>query len=75
MDAGDEIVEGYMDGFADDRPGVPSSFANRSDAYVFGWLNGRDDRLRRPRATADELRRQAAALKANVPPSLTASAG
>lgn len=60
----DEVYEGYRDGRSDERDSLPASMANRSDAYVFGWLNGRDDRLRKPRAKADDLRKRAAELRA-----------
>jgi len=50
----DEMIEGYKDGFQLDA--VPPG-PNRSRCYVHGWLNGRDDRLGKPRATADELRK------------------
>lgn len=54
MEANDEMVEGYMDGLKDDRLDMPAS--NRSASYQHGWLNGRDDRVRKPRASATELR-------------------
>jgi hypothetical protein len=54
--ANDDMVEGYGDGFRDDRTEMPKSFANRSLSYRHGWLNGRDDRLNKPRATAVDLR-------------------
>lgn len=57
MEANDEMVEGYMDGFKDDRLDMPAS--NRSASYQHGWLNGRDDRVNRPRASAVDLRLQA----------------
>jgi len=60
--AEEEVFEGYRDGRADERDSLPASMANRSDAYVFGWLNGRDDRLGRPRAEARALRKQYASL-------------
>ena len=51
----DDVLEGYMDGFADSREDFPAQ-SNRSEAYRHGWLNGRDDRLGRPRAAAAALR-------------------
>ena len=54
--ANDEMVEGYMDGFGDDRTELPGSFSNRSWSYRHGWLNGRDDRMNSPRACAADLR-------------------
>lgn len=64
----EEVREGYRDGRADDRVSLPASLANRSDAYVFGWLNGRDDRVGRPRAEATKLRREYAALTSLAAP-------
>ena len=46
-----EMVEGYLDGCKDERDALPEN-TNRSRAYVHGWLNGRDDRLRKPRDSA-----------------------
>lgn len=54
--ADEDMIEGYLDGFTDDRDELPTSFANRSESYRHGWLNGRDDRRGRPRATAGSLR-------------------
>ena len=53
-----EMMEGYRDGREDTRD-EPPSMSNRSPAYIHGWLNGRDDRTKKPRATAEELRRRA----------------
>jgi len=58
-----DLVDGYLDGLADDRVEAPSSLANRSPIYRFGWLNGRDDRIRQPRKTAKELREELAELE------------
>ena len=57
--ANDEMVEGYFDGFKDDRLDLPESLANRSASYRHGWLNGRDDRVGNPRLTYEVLVRQA----------------
>lgn len=57
-EADGDILEGYLDGFKDDRTEFPSS-SNRSPAYRHGWENGRDDRLRKPRAYAQQLRDEA----------------
>lgn len=61
--ADSEVSDGYWDGFRDDREELPSA-SNRSELYRFGWLNGRDDRLRRPRKSAQELREELAELTA-----------
>ena len=53
-----EMVEGYMDGLDDDRDELPAQF-NRSQQYQHGWRNGRDDRLHKPRASAEWLRWEA----------------
>ncbi len=53
-----EMVEGYLDGFGDDRQSLPE-YNNFSPAYSHGWMNGRDDRTQKPRAFAQTLRDQA----------------
>ena len=55
----DDMLEGYFDGLRDDRLELPKTFSNRSRSYCHGWLNGRDDRTRNPRAPAYILRLQA----------------
>lgn len=60
----DDMTQGYLDGYADDRDEYPETLANRSDVYRHGWLNGRDDRRGNARAPASTLRDQAAALRA-----------
>jgi hypothetical protein len=52
----DEMLEGYRDGFNDDRPEFPESLSNRGASYRHGWLNGRDDRVGKCRSTAPHLR-------------------
>lgn len=59
MSAEDDMFEGYRDGFNDRREQLPASLANRSHSYRHGWLNGRDDRLGKPRASAAALRQDA----------------
>jgi hypothetical protein len=54
--ANSDMVQGYLDGFDPDSP-EPSD--NRSASYRHGFANGRDDRARRPRASAATLRQQA----------------
>lgn len=54
--ANDEMVSGYLDGFDASSP-EPSE--NRAHSYRHGFANGRDDRARKPRALAAELRRLA----------------
>jgi hypothetical protein len=54
--ANDDMVEGYMDGFRDDRLEYPDSLSNRSRSYRHGWLNGRDDRVGEPRLAAKTIR-------------------
>lgn len=55
-----DMIEGYLDGCNDDRLEFPASLSNRSQSYQHGWLNGRDDRINKPRASADHLRSLAA---------------
>lgn len=64
----DVMAEGYRDGFADHRPDYPHA-TNREPEYVHGWLNGRDDRIGSPRATADELRIRAGHILSTGEPS------
>lgn len=54
--ANEEMVRGYNDGFEKDA--VPPS-GNRTASYRHGWLNGRDDRRKEPRDSAENLRLQA----------------
>jgi ribosome modulation factor len=49
-----EMIQGYLDGFRDSRHELPE-LSNYSPAYVHGWRNGRDDRMRSPRAPAAVL--------------------
>lgn len=66
---GDEMLEGYMEGFSSDLSELPKG-SNRSDSYRHGWNNGRDDRLKRPRASAATLRKEAADIAAREQSSL-----
>lgn len=54
----EEMLDGYLDGRMDSRIDYPEK-SNRSAAYRHGWLNGRDDRTNKPRATAQELSAEA----------------
>ena len=54
-EANEEMIDGYRDGFDMDCP-EPSG--NRSASYRHGFLNGRDDRRGKPRASYAELNRQ-----------------
>tara|TARA_R110000737_G_scaffold239142_2_gene251172 strand:- start:1875 stop:2264 length:390 start_codon:yes stop_codon:yes gene_type:complete len=56
----DDMIEGYRDGFTDDPiDSAQDRMSNRSACYSHGWLNGRNDRIGRPRASAATLRSQA----------------
>lgn len=50
-----DLTEGYFDGRASDLNELPEG-SNRSESYKAGWKNGRDDRLLKPRASAEEIR-------------------
>lgn len=54
-----DMMEGYFDGLEDARPDMPGRATNRSQSYRHGWLNGRDDRIHQPRASAQTLREEA----------------
>jgi hypothetical protein len=55
-EAENDMVDGYRDGRQRDsmEPGQ-----NRSEAYRFGFANGRDDLTKNPRAPAEILRAEA----------------
>lgn len=53
-----EMIEGYLSGKDDTRLELPVN-SNYSPAYIHGWINGRDDRLNKPRASASVLRSRA----------------
>jgi len=53
-----DMVLGYYDGHSDDRNDLPKQH-NYSPSYVHGWLNGRDDRIGKPRDAASVLRARA----------------
>jgi hypothetical protein len=53
FDPESEMLQGYLDGLNLDNPN-PSS--NRSHSYRHGFANGRDDRRKKPRASASTLR-------------------
>ena len=48
-----EVTEGYLDGMSKDAV-EPSD--NRTESYIFGRQNGRDDRLGIPRKNASKIR-------------------
>ena len=54
-----EMMEGYLAGFLDEELELPDRLDNRSHCSKHGWLNGRDDRIGKPRDTATNLRLQA----------------
>lgn len=53
-----DMIEGYLDGYNDDRKTLPDSLANRTYSYKHGWLNGRDDRMKKPRAPYQKVMKQ-----------------
>lgn len=48
-----EVTDGYLDGMSKDAV-KPSD--NRTESYIFGWMNGRDDRMGVPRKNASDIR-------------------
>lgn len=55
-----EMVEGYLSGLKDSNLGLPLLFKDKSVAFKHGWLNGRDDRVGKPRENdANVLRMRA----------------
>lgn len=55
----DDMTEGYLQGLSSSATNLPDCFKAKSVAFRHGWLNGRDDRLGKPRDDADVLRRRA----------------
>lgn len=56
----DAMVEGYLAGLTSDSDVLDEIKARRMPvAWRHGWLNCRDDRIGRPRESADVLRRRA----------------
>lgn len=54
-----EMMAGYMDGLDSGSSDLPDCHKNKSAAYRHGWLNGRDDRIHKPREKASVLRARA----------------
>lgn len=54
-----EMVEGYLAGLESGAPHLPECHLSRSPAFRHGWLNGRDDRVGKPRESAHVLRARA----------------
>jgi hypothetical protein len=50
-----DMVQGYCDGISDKRMSLPEN-TNYSPSYVHGWLNGRDDRIHKPRDIYQNLK-------------------
>jgi hypothetical protein len=53
-----DMIKGYLAGKDDWRNNLPEGH-NYSPAYEHGWLNGRDDRIHKPRERASVLRARA----------------
>ena len=51
----DRVVIGYMEGLSSEDLELPSRYKNSKAAFKHGWLNGRDDRIGRPRDSYDVL--------------------
>jgi hypothetical protein len=56
MNSDDEMLQGYLDGL-DAKSPAPSN--NRTHSYRHGFMNGRDDLRKQPRASAAALRDEA----------------
>jgi len=51
------MVRGYFAGRDSASNTLPDCHKNESPAFKHGWLNGRDDRIGKPRDVASVLRR------------------
>lgn len=54
-----EMMAGYMDRLDSGSKELPDCHKHKSAAYRHGWLNGRDDRIHKPREKASVLRARA----------------
>lgn len=54
-----EMMAGYIDGLDSGSNELPDCHRFKSAAYRHGWLNGRDDRVHKPRDKASVLRARA----------------
>lgn len=54
-----EMVDGYWAGRSDGCLDYPEIYRGKSTAFKHGWLNGRDDRVGKPREKATVLRARA----------------
>lgn len=66
MDASADMVRGYLAGYRSGAPDLPDCHCAKSAAFRHGWLNGRDDRLGRPREVASVLLARADLILANT---------
>lgn len=48
----DDMIMGYRAGLNSENNEMPSILKKESAAFKHGWLNGRDDRLNKPRDSA-----------------------
>lgn len=55
----DEMVAGYRAGYQSEAPELPECHKDRAPQFKHGWLNGRDDRIGKPRERYGVLRRRA----------------
>jgi hypothetical protein len=53
------MVVGYLAGLSSGSSILPDCHRANSPQFKHGWLNGRDDRIGKPRERADVLRRRA----------------
>jgi hypothetical protein len=65
---GSELVDGYVMGYESSAMTIPECHKNKSAVFKHGWLNGRDDRIGKPRASADSLRRRLGMIENSVGP-------
>lgn len=61
-----EMMAGYMDGLDSGSHELPDCHTNKSSAYRHGWLNGRDDRIHRPRDKASVLLNRASMIIGDI---------
>lgn len=60
-----DMVLGYLAGLESGSLNLPNCHRSRTPAFKHGWLNGRDDRLGKPRERASVLLARARIIECN----------
>jgi len=61
-----DMVRGYFRGLSSCADTLPDCYQRESAAFKHGWMNGRDDRVGKPRERASVLRARAELIERNT---------